>query len=154
MTISEHNNMKKLQYGVTLLELMIVVAIVAILSAAAFPSYMQYVVSTKRTVATSALLQIADRQQQFFMDNKQFTNDLTNLGFAANPLVLADDGNSVAAADADAVYSISLSNVAVTTYTITAAPLHGQASRDTDCASLTLNQAGARGNSGGGDDCW
>ena len=146
--------MKKLQYGVTLLELMIVVAIVAILSAAAFPSYMQYVVSTKRTVATSALLQIADRQQQFFMDNKQFTNDLTNLGFAANPLVLADDGNSVAAADADAVYSISLSNVAVTTYTITAAPLHGQASRDTDCASLTLNQAGARGNSGGGDDCW
>ena len=146
--------MKKLQYGVTLLELMIVVAIVAIISAVAFPSYMQYVVSTKRTVATSALLQIADRQQQFFMDNKQFTNDLTNLGFAANPLVLADDGNSVAAADADAVYSISLSNVAVTTYTITAAPLHGQASRDTDCASLTLNQAGARGNSGGGGDCW
>ena len=146
--------MKKLQYGVTLLELMIVVAIVAIISAFAFPSYMQYVVNTKRTVATSALLQIADRQQQFFMDNKQFTNDLTNLGFAANPLVLADDGNSVAAADADAVYSISLSNVAVTTYTITAAPLHGQASRDTDCASLTLNQAGARGNSGGGDDCW
>ena len=146
--------MKKLQYGVTLLELMIVVAIVAIISAFAFPSYMQYVVNTKRTVATSALLQIADRQQQFFMDNKQFTNDLTNLGFAANPLVLADDGNSVAAADSDAVYSISLSNVAVTTYTITAAPLHGQASRDTDCASLTLNQAGARGNSGGGGDCW
>ena len=146
--------MKKLQYGVTLLELMIVVAIVAIISAVAFPSYMQYVVKTKRTIATSALLQIADGQQQFFMDNKQFTNDLTNLGFAANPLVLADDGNDVAAADVDAVYSISLSNVAATTYTITAAPLHGQASRDTDCASLTLNQAGARGNSGGGGDCW
>ena len=146
--------MKKLQYGVTLLELMIVVAIVAIISAFAFPSYMQHVVKTKRTVATSALLRIADRQQQFFMDNKQFTNDLSNLGFAANPLVLADDGNNVAAGDADAAYSISLSNVAATTYTITAAPLHGQASRDTDCASLTLNQAGARGNSGGGDDCW
>ena len=146
--------MKKLQYGVTLLELMIVVAIVAILSAFAFPSYMQHVVKTKRTVATSALLRIADRQQQFFMDNKQFTNDLSNLGFAANPLVLADDGNNAAAGDADATYSISLSNVAATTYTITAAPLHGQASRDTDCASLTLNQAGARGNTGGGDDCW
>ena len=147
-------NMKKAQYGVTLLELMIVVAIVAIISAFAFPSYMQYVVTTKRTVATSAMLQIADRQQQFFMDNKQFTGDLTNLGFAANPLVLADDGNSTGAGDADAVYSISLSNVAVTTYTITAAPLHGQASRDTDCANLTLDQAGARGNSAGGDDCW
>ena len=142
------------QRGVTLLELMIVVAIVAIISAFAFPSYMQYVVNTKRTVATSALLQIADRQQQFFMDNKQYADDLTDLGFAANPLVLADTGNSAAAGDSDAVYSISLSNVAVTTYSITAAPLHGQASRDTHCASLTLDQAGARGDTGGGGDCW
>jgi hypothetical protein len=46
---------------------------------------------------------------------------------------LADDGTVAAAADADAVYSISLSNIAATTYTITAAPLHGQATRDTDC---------------------
>jgi len=146
--------MNNKQQGVTLLELMIVVAIVAMISAFAYPSYMQYVISTKRTVATSALLQIADRQQQFFMDNKSFSNDLTALGFAANPLVLADDGNSTVVGDADAVYSVSLTNVAVTTYTITAAPLHGQGERDTDCASLTLNQAGARGNSAGGDDCW
>ena len=54
------------------------------------------------------------------MDNKQFTNDLTNLGFAANPLVLADDGRPTAAGDTAAVYSIALSNVAATTYTITA----------------------------------
>ncbi|MGI9200612.1 MAG: type IV pilin protein [Woeseiaceae bacterium] len=142
------------QAGVSLLELMIVVAIVAIVSALAFPSYMQYVVNTKRTVATSTLLRVADRQQQFFMDNKQYTNDLADLGFAANPLVLADDGTVAAAGDADAVYSISLSNIAATTYTITAAPLHGQATRDTDCASLTLDQSGARGNSAGGSDCW
>jgi type IV pilus assembly protein PilE len=142
------------QHGVTLLELMIVVAIVALISAFAYPSYMQYVVNTKRTVATAALLQIADRQQQFFMDNKTYTSDLTALGFAASPLVLADNGNSTAVGDGNAVYSISLSNVAVTTYTITAAPLHGQASRDTDCASLTLTQAGARDNTAGGDDCW
>ena len=142
------------QTGVTLLELLIVVAIVAIISAFAYPSYMQYVVSTKRTVATSALLRIADRQQQFFMDNKSFSNDLTALGFAANPLVLADTGNPTSAGSSDAIYSISLSNVGVTTYTITSAPLHGQLSRDTDCASLTLDQAGARGNSAGGDDCW
>ena len=146
--------MRKRQTGVTLLELLIVVAIIAMISAFAYPSYMQYVVSTKRTVATSALLRIADRQQQFFMDNKRYSNDLTALGFAANPLVLADDGNSTLAGDADAVYSISLSNVAVTTYTITAAPLHGQASRDLECGSLTLTQAGARGSSAGGSDCW
>lgn len=146
--------MKNRQYGVTLLELMIVVAIIAIISAFAYPSYMQYVVSTKRTIATTALLRIADRQQLFFMDNKSFSNDLTEIGFGANPLVLADDGNEAAAGDSDAVYSISLSNVAATTYTITAAPLHGQAERDTDCVNLTLTHAGARGNSGGGGDCW
>ena len=142
------------QRGVSLLELLIVVVIVGIISAFAYPSYMQYVVATKRTVATTSLLQVADRQQQFFMDNKTFTNDMTQLGFAANPLVLADDGVPAAVGDADAVYSISLTNVAVTTYTITATPLHGQLSRDTDCGNLTLNQSGARGNSAGGDDCW
>ena len=142
------------QQGVSLLELLIVVAIVGIISAFAYPSYTQYVVATKRTVATTALLQVADRQQQFFMDNKSYSNDMTQLGFAANPLVVADDGDPAAAGDAGAVYSISLTNVATTTFTITAAPLHGQLSRDTDCGNLTLNQAGARGNSAGGDDCW
>lgn len=146
--------MPELQRGITLLELMIVVAIIAIISAIAYPSYMNYVVNTKRTVATTTLLQVAERQQQFFIDNKQYTNDLTDLGFAANPLVVADDGQSTVAGDANAVYSVALSNVTATTYTITAAPLHGQASRDDHCASLTLDHAGARGNSAGGSDCW
>ena len=142
------------QRGITLLELMIVVGIIAVVSAFAYPSYTQYIVNTKRAVATSVLLQVADRQQQFFIDNKQFTNDMTDLGFAADPLILKDDGTDTNAADGDAVYSIALSNVVAVGYTVTAAPLHGQASRDTDCASLTLNQAGVRGNSAGGDKCW
>jgi type IV pilus assembly protein PilE len=142
------------QRGITLLELLIVVGIIAIVSAFAYPSYTQHIVNTKRAVATSTLLQVAERQQQYFIDNKQFTNDLTDLGFAANPLVIADDGKDTVAADGNAVYSIALSNVTGTTYTITAAPLHGQGSRDTYCANLTLDQSGARGNSGGGSDCW
>ncbi len=142
------------QLGMTLLELMIVVAIISMVAAFAYPSYTDYVVNTKRTAATTALLRIADRQQQFFMDNKSYSNDLTALGFAANPLIIGDDGVSVAAGDADSVYTISLSNVAAITYTITAAPLYGQLSRDTKCGSLTLTQAGSRGNSAGGDDCW
>ena len=149
-----YHSLEGRQQGITLLELMIVVAIVSMIAAFAYPSYMQYVVNTKRTAATSALLQISDREQQFFMDNKRYADDLTDLGFAANPLVLSDIGEPVAAGDADAVYSVSLSNVAATTFTITAAPLHGQLSRDTDCGSLTLTQTGARGNSAGGGDCW
>ena len=66
-----HNGKSRCQRGVTLLELLIVVAIVAMISAFAYPSYMTYVVNTKRTAATTTLMRIADRQQQFFMDNKQ-----------------------------------------------------------------------------------
>ncbi len=142
------------QQGVSLLELMIVVAIISMIAAFAYPSYMQYVVNTKRTAATSTLLQIADRQQQFFMDNKSYAADLTNLGFADNPLYVSDDGMAVAAGDGDAVYIFSLVNVAATTYTAIAAPLGGQLSRDTECGTMTLNQAGARDALGGGDDCW
>jgi len=146
--------MSRSQHGVTLLELMIVVAIVSIIAAFAYPSYTQYVVSTKRTAATTTLLRIADRQQQFFMDNKRYAGDLTDLGFTADPLWVTDDGMSAAAGDADAVYIFSLVNVANTTYMALAAPLGGQLERDTDCGTMTLNQSGARDALGGGDDCW
>lgn len=142
------------QKGVTLIELLIVVVIVAMISAIAYPSYTQHVIETKRTAAASILLQVADRQQQFFMDAKSFSNDLTAIGFAANPLIIADDGRPLAAGDPEAAYSVTLTNVGVTTYTATATPLNGQLTRDTECGALTLTQAGVRGNSGGGDDCW
>ncbi len=144
----------KRQRGVTLLELLIVVAIIAMISSFAYPSYIRYIVNAKRTAATSMLLQVADRQQQFFMDNKAYANDLTALGYAANPLVITEDGTPTAAGDGDAVYSISLGNLGATTYTATAAPLHGQATRDTDCGSLSITQAGNKSTTGGGDKCW
>jgi type IV pilus assembly protein PilE len=142
------------QRGVTLIELMVVVAIIAIISAVAYPSYERYVVRTKRAVAQNALVQVADRQQQFFMDNKRYAADLTNLGYAANPFVVDDNGSGTVAGDPDAVYSIALSNVTATTWTATAAPVHAQLARDTHCASLTLTQAGAKGSSAGATDCW
>ena len=146
--------LKRVQHGVTLLELMIVVAIISIIATFAYPSYTQYIVNTKRTAATSTLLQIADRQQQFFMDNKRYANDLTDLGFSANPLFVSGEGTPAAAGDTDTVYVFGLANVAATTYIAVAAPLAGQLKRDTDCGALTLNQAGARGAMGTADDCW
>ena len=145
---------RRRQFGITLIELMVVVAIIAIISAFAYPSYQRYVIKAKRTVAQNALLQIADRQQQFFMDNKRFTADLTDLGFLADPHVVDDDGNTTVAGDAQAVYSLSLSNVTATTWTITAAPLNGQLTRDTYCGSLSITQAGTKGKSGASDNCW
>lgn len=142
------------QRGMNLIELMVVMAIVAILGAVAYPSYVQHIVDTKRTAGKSILLQVADRQQQFFMDNKRYAANLTNLGFTANPLIVGDDGREVAAGDADSVYSVTLTNVTATTYTATAAPLNGQLSRDTECGSLGLDQSGSRSMTGTATDCW
>ena len=147
-------NHLKYQRGMNLIELLIVVAIVAILGAIAYPSYVRHIVDTKRTAARNMLMQVADRQQKFFMDNKTYAADLTNLGFGANPLVVGDDGRELGAGNAESVYSVTLANVGVTTYTATAAPLNGQLSRDTKCGSLTLDQSGSRGQSGAGTDCW
>jgi type IV pilus assembly protein PilE len=144
----------KFQRGVTLIELLVVVAIVAFLSAIAFPSYDRYIVRTKRAVAQNVLMQVADRQQQFFMDNKRFAANLANLGFGANPFVVDDDGAATVAGDPDAVYSVTLSNVTQTTWTATAAPLNGQLSRDADCGNLSITQAGDRDSAGGGSNCW
>ena len=148
------NVSSRFQRGMSLIELLVVVAIIAIVMAFAFPSYERYVVRAKRAIGQNVLLQVADRQQQFFMDNKRFAADMTNLGFAANPWIVDDDGSSTVAGDVDAVYSIALSNVTATTWTATATPINGQGSRDTDCANLTLTQAGAKGNSAGGGNCW
>jgi type IV pilus assembly protein PilE len=142
------------QSGFSLIELMVVVAIIAIISAFAYPSYDRYVIKTKRSVAQNALLQVADRQQQFFMDNKSFAANMTNLGFPANPYVVDDNGTPTVAGDGDAVYSLSLSNVTATTWTATAAPLNTQLSRDTYCGSLSITQTGAKGKSGASDECW
>lgn len=142
------------QAGVTLIELMVVVAIVAAIFAFAFPSYDRYIVRAKRAVGQNVLMQVADRQQQFFMDNKRFAADLTNLGFGANPFFVDDDGAGTVAGDADAVYSVALSNVTATTWTATATPVGAQLSRDTFCGNLTINQAGAKGKSGAADNCW
>ncbi len=142
------------QSGVTLLELMIVVAIIAIIASAAYPLYAQYVVRAKRAAGTSMLLQVADRQQQYFMDNKTYASSLENLGYTANPFMIDEQGKVVDAADADRIYNISLSDTSATTYTATAEPQLQQAEKDTQCASLTLTHAGEKGHTGGGSGCW
>ncbi|MFK8020179.1 MAG: type IV pilin protein [Pseudomonadales bacterium] len=69
------------QYGMTLIELMIAVAIVAILAAVALPSYDNFVKKSRRSDAASQLMQIMQQQERFFLNNMTYTTDLSDLGY-------------------------------------------------------------------------
>ena len=72
--------------GFTLIELMIVVAIVGILAAIALPSYQRYVLRSHRTTAVNALLDLGSREARYYSANNAYTSSLTGangLGYAA-----------------------------------------------------------------------
>ena len=68
--------------GFTLIELMITVAILAIVAAVAIPSYTNYVDRGKRAEARTALLDIAARQERFYSNNRQYAANLNDLNIA------------------------------------------------------------------------
>ena len=94
--------MRKNMLGMTLMELMIVVVIIGILTAIAFPNYREFVARAKRTEAKAALLKIATNQERFYLQNSTFTTDMTMLGFADDPYVSDSESYSVSVTAADA----------------------------------------------------
>lgn len=142
--------------GFTLVELMIVVAIVAILASIAYPSYTQYAAKAKRATAKTGLSTVSGRLEQYFLDNKTYTTNLTLLGYPADPMYINSGGDWVAAAAGDNTYQIDITAADARTYSISAIPQNSQATQDDGCGTLTLNQAGTKGATGadGVAGCW
>ena len=136
------NYMKAKQKGFSLIELMIVVAIVGILAAIAYPSYQQYVLRSWRTTASGCVLALAQSME------RQFTANMTYL--AAVPVSGCTTENGMAAR-----YTIGLAAAATANaYTIQAVPQGAQV--DAQCGTLSITQIGTRGETGTGSvqDCW
>ena len=136
--------------GFSLIELVITVAVFAIIASIAVPSYTQFVLKGNRADAKETLLRVAQEQERFFyttggdplLGGPVYTADLQDLNYdAATPL--SDEGHYRIVANVDNVNS---------SFTLTAIAVGSQL-RDEDCLTITLTSTG-RKTSAPEANCW
>ncbi len=137
--------MNKKQTGFSLIEVMIAMAVLAILTSIALPAYQEQVRTGKRTEAQNLLLETASKQQRFFSDNMTYAANMGFLGYGAA-------GNNAQPTDTGS-YTVGVTPVG-TGYTLTATALNDQV--NDGCINLTLTNTGVKGKSGSKTlaNCW
>lgn len=122
----------KQEHGVTLIELVIVLAIVGLLTYMAVPAYTQFVMKSKRTQATSTLMNIQLAQEKYRTNNATYGT-------------LAQVWGGVTATE-NGDYTLAINNNTATGFTATATAVGGQvndAEQGTACSPLVLTVNGA-----------
>lgn len=125
--------------GFSLVELVIVVAILGIVLAIAIPSYADQVRKSARAEAQSFLTDVATRQHQFLVDKRRYATSVAALNLAAPSNVKSKFTDPI---------TVDAPNVAPPTFRLTAQAVGDQAKDK--CPTLTLDSAGNRGPAG----CW
>lgn len=127
-------------YGFTLIELMIVVAVVAILAAIAYPSYQEQVRKSYRAKAKADLVEYAGLAERYYTTNNTYA------GFTLPSTVSPREPGAAAR------YNLTPNGAfgGATTFTITATATGAQSGDK--CGALTINQAGVK--TAAQSDCW
>ena len=147
MKFSQHKRIEQMRQirGFTLIELMIVVAVVGILAGVAYPAYQESGRRAKRSDGRGALLDAVTRLERFYSDNNQYTNNWGAAPAGANIASTSEKGH----------YTLTIGALGANnqTYTLTATPV-GFA--DSKCGNFTLTNAGVQGKSGTDtvEYCW
>ena len=140
------HSMQPTQLGFTLIEVMIVVAIVAILAAVAYPSYQDSVRRSARGDAQSDMMELAQNAERFFTINNQYAASRAGVPYVL-PFNQSPRG-------AGARYNINIAFPTPQTFVLQAVPTPVQAADA--CGTLTINQLGVTGPAVGTDGrpCW
>lgn len=147
-------NRKTTSGGFTLVELMITVAIIAVIAAFAYPSYQEQVRKTKRADCSGSLTGLAQAMERHYTINNSYLGAAAsgaNTGApAVYPTACPVDGG-------DATYNLTISAATASTFTLQAAPTGGQTGDK--CGTLTLTNTGVKGVSSAAtgttwQDCW
>ena len=130
-------------HAFTLLELMITLAIAAILLVIILPSYEHYETRAKRNRAEVALMQLAAHLESYFSDQGTYQGATPNEVDIAN----LEDGLD---------YQLEMTDLADNHFEIEAVPTGSQLTRDTHCATLSLSDTNVKKISGNGtvSQCW
>lgn len=134
-TVARHES------GFTLLELMIVVVIIAILTAIALPSYRQYVLRGHRTEATRALQDLSSRQENYYFSHNAYTSTLSDLGATSSI--------------AGQYFTVGIASASTTDYVVQATAV-GTQTQDSGCQIFKLHRSGQQESTGSATvaTCW
>lgn len=123
--------------GFTLIELMIAVAVIGVLAAIAYPSFMDAVRKSRRSDAFTAIAQVQQAQERWRSSNTEFSSNLTAAPNGTPP------GLGLSAISSNRYYDLSIDSPSATGYSVIAAARSGttQAS-DGNCVRLRLRVAG------------
>jgi type IV pilus assembly protein PilE len=147
VTEARHNA----QHGVTLIELLIVMAIVGILGAIAYPSYQNHVRQGYRAEARGVLLETVQFLERNYTTTNRYDQDSAGVAIVIPFATSPKPGAGTAKYNITAAYGACGNGQC---FTLSATPVAGGAMAGDECGTLTLTHAGVQGAGAAIADCW